>query len=131
MFLMVKTLVLNRFEMKFEEVEWHDAIIKEIKIDRRNPGYKDIIEIELSVHDTKVQLLFEEVYLANMQMNFNVIAEETLLEAYIDDDDKELESLRTKWKDAGLIVDLLRCYVFNTNSTNSILKIYALTCRIT
>lgn len=117
--------------MKFEEVEWHDAIIKEIKIDRRNPGYKDIIEIELSVHDTKVQLLFEEVYLANMQMNFNVIAEETLLEAYIDDDDKELESLRTKWKDAGLIVDLLRCYVFNTNSTNSILKIYALTCRIT
>ena len=111
----------------FNSYEWHDAIIKNIIIDRNTPGINDSIIIEISWPNENEDnvLLFEEVYWANLNMNFGIVCTESILNAYeANEDDKILTDLFSKWK--GLINDIeLKGYVINLNSTGSEIKIVA------
>ena len=109
--------------MNFEDVDWHDSIINKIEIDRSLPGKIDEIKIELTINDSTspIVLIFEDVYWSLLNMNFGIVAMESVEYALILKDDPDLNALKDKWND--VIKDELHCYVIKTNSTASTLKI--------
>ena len=112
--------------MKFNDLYWHDSIIKNIIIDRSNPGEIDTVLFEIDWFDKGLgQLVFEDVYYVTMEMNFGVIAPECIDSAFVaDENDDTLKRCYQKW--GGLIDDiLLFCFVIKTISTDSEIKIIA------
>jgi hypothetical protein len=113
--------------MNFNDFYWHDAIIKNIQIDRNSPGVMDaiIFDIEWPGNKGKAIFIFEEVYWASMNMNFGIVANETILSAFeLEESDQDLKSLYAKWK--GVINHVkLKSYKFSLNSTGSEIKIIA------
>ncbi len=59
-------------------------------------------------------------------MNFGIVAEESILSAVCSSEDEEIAAIKSKWTPLGVELDDLRCYTINTNSTNSSLKVFAL-----
>jgi hypothetical protein len=118
--------------MNFNDYRWHDAVIKNIKIDRSNPGINDIIifDIEWPDEEGNLTLVFEEVYWAEMKLNFGIVADETILNLIeLDDDNIDLANLYSKWN--GVIKDVkLKTYKIELNSTGSEIKIIAKAFRI-
>lgn len=112
--------------MNFNDLNWHDSIIKSIYIDRSNPGIKDEIRFEIEWVDRKIcTLLFENVYWASMNLNFGIVVEESILDAKVlDKTDVDLINFHSKWN--GLMDDLnLTVFLIELNSTGSIIKIIA------
>jgi len=113
--------------MNFEDFDWHDAIIKEVLIDRSNPGILDeiVFTIEWTEKKGKVKFIFKDIYWANMNLNFGIVADETILNAFsMNDDDEDLAFLYSKWK--GMINNIkLNSYIINLNSTGGQIKIIA------
>lgn len=114
-------------KMNLNDYYWHDSIIKNIQIDRRSPGIMDtiIFEIEWAENNKKTNIVFEEVYWVSMNMNFGIIADETILNAFeLEETDQDLKDLYLNWK--GMINDVkLKGYKFSMNSTGSEIKIIA------
>ncbi|MGK6353523.1 hypothetical protein [Parapedobacter sp. DT-150] len=112
--------------MNFEDITWHDMVIKNIIINRDDPGRNDSIRFEVDGNRERIrQLIFEEVYWARLDLNFGVVAEETVFDAFLSDEsDKDLLNLYSRWK--GMI-EGKKLLIFNItlNSTGSILKIIA------
>ena len=116
--------------MEFDKLNWHDAIINNIEIDRRNPGLNDIILFEIIWPNGKVsKLSFEDVYLIKLTLNCGIRAPESVYTAFIaEQNDVDLLNFYDKWN--GLMNDVqLTCYVINTASTGGEIKILAKTCR--
>lgn len=113
--------------MNFNDFYWHDAVIKNIQIDRNSPGTNDtiIFDIEWPEEKGKANFIFEEVYWASMNLNFGIVANETILSASeLEENDQNLNSLYSKWN--GVINDMeLKVYKFSLNSTGSEIKIIA------
>lgn len=112
--------------MEFNNLEWHDSIIKNIIIDRNNPGKNDMLQIEIIWTDgTNNILSFKDVYWVNLDMNFGVMSSESVFKAYSEGKENEIiKSFYHKWK--GLINDIdLNFYEIETNSTRSKIKIIA------
>ena len=116
--------------MKFEDIKWHDQILSGIYINRTNPGNNDSIELKVVIDGIEMTVLFEDVYFADIKMNFGVVAEETIRYAIIIKDDIEIINIRRKWSGAGGELERLLCFELNTNSTNTLIKIYALSYKI-
>jgi hypothetical protein len=117
--------------MNFNDYCWHDAIVKNILIDRSNPGINDSIHLDVMWSDrTRSRITFEEVYLAKFNLNFGVISTENILNAKIaNSDNEDLSNLYLKWK--GLLDNIiLNCYVINLNSTGGEIKIISKDCKI-
>jgi hypothetical protein len=111
--------------MDFNDFAWHDSIIKKIEIDRCNPGVCDNISIEVKwISGESSNVIFTDVYMADLNMNFGVVASESIRSAYIVDNDNTLSELYAKWKNILDTIEL-NCYLIETNSTGSILKIIA------
>ncbi len=112
--------------MNFNELNWHDAVIDNIELDRKNPGSNDVIlfDIKWPTGQTS-KIVFEDVYFAKMNLNFGVVAPESILSAFVSEkDDIDLINFYSKWK--GLMDDVeLTCYIINTASTGSEIKILA------
>ncbi len=108
-----------------EEIYWHDSVIKNIKIDRNEPGKKDTIEFEIDWYDKGAgKLLFEDVYWVEMNLNFGIVAKESIDFAFIDVSGDNLNPFYKRW--GGLLNDIkLFCYIIKTNSTGSEIKIIA------
>lgn len=85
----------------FNDFYWHDAVIKSIIIDRENPGKKDEIQFNILFPNKHkvVYFVFEKVYYASFNLNFGIIADETILQASILENDTELTTLYVKWKE--------------------------------
>lgn len=112
--------------MKFEEYCWLDSEIRSIVIDRTNPGKKDIILFKMDWSDRGFgSLIFEDVYWANINMNFGIVAPECIECAYVaNQNDIALSSLYERWN--GRINGIkLYCYVIKTISTGSEIKVIA------
>lgn len=111
--------------MEFDELYWHDSVIKRVEIDRTNPGWHDTIVFEIDWYDSGMgKLLFEDVYWARFDMNFGVVADESIDDAFkSSDDDVDLVKFNDKWH--GLINENLSCYVIKTSSTGGEFKIIA------
>lgn len=112
--------------MNFNDFNWHDSIIKNINIDRNKPGINDNIKFEIEwAEGSKIELVFEETYWANMMLNFGIVADETILSACIGDDkDLDLVDFYSKWNGSMDNVNL-NSYTIRLNSTGGIIKIIA------
>jgi len=118
--------------MNFNDFYWHDAIIKNIQIDRSNPGIRDtiIFDIEWPEEKGKVAFLFEEVYWAEMKLNFGIVADETIMNSVeLDDNNQDLINFYLKWNGAMDEVKL-NTYKIELNSTGGDIKIIAKTFRV-
>ncbi len=112
---------------KFDDLPWHDSVLLNLEVDRNNPGESDIVKALIKWQDgSQNSIIFNDCYLLDIQMNFGIIAEESILSAACCDSDEKISSVKKKWSSLGVELDRLRCYKINTNSTNSTLKIYAL-----
>jgi len=113
--------------MNFNEYYWHDAVIKNVQIDRTNPGVNDtiLLEIEWPKNKNKSNFIFEDVYWACLNLNFGVVCDETILSAeLIDGEDADVDNFYIKWK--GAMNDVkLNVYKIELNSTGGFLKILA------
>ena len=120
-------LILTKFKfMNFNDFNWHDAVIKKITVDRNKPGIIDIVNFEIEWPEGgRVELIFEEAYWAKMTLNFGIVADETILNAFIGDEtDQDIINFYSKWK--GLMDNIdLNSYLINLNSTGGIIKIIA------
>jgi hypothetical protein len=110
----------------FNDLPWHDAVLLNLSIDRHRAGERDEVLIQVSwPQGDEATLLFSDCYGFTADMNFGVIGEEHILIGDVVDDDPGLVSLRERWKQMGVPLETLRCYRIETNSTASVLKIYA------
>jgi len=118
--------------MNFNDFYWHDAIIKNIQIDRTNPGNDDSVmfEIKWPEESTMRILVFEDVYWTSMNLNFGIIADESILYAtQLDEQNEDLVSFYLKWK--GAMDDVkLNTYKIELNSTGGEIKIIAKSFRV-
>lgn len=118
--------------MNYNDFCWHDAVIRNMQIDRTNPGIKDTIAFEIEWPDGKGNaiIIFENVYWAEMNLNFGIVAEETIFDSTeLENDNQELANLYSKWN--GAINDVkLKTYKIELNSTGGEIKIIAKTYRI-
>lgn len=113
--------------MDFNEYYWHDATIKNIQIDRTNPGENDTILFEIEWPEDRGQSLFRfnDVYWASFNLNFGIICLESVLHATVlDADNEDLRNFYAGWK--GLMDEVkLDAYVIELNSTGGLIKIIA------
>jgi hypothetical protein len=118
--------------MNFNKLYWHDSVIKNITINRDNPGIKDKIEFEIIWADNqeRVNLSFEDVYWARMDLNFGIVVDENILQGYLlPNNDEDLINLYVKWR--GLLDDIkLNIYEILLNSTGGRIKIIAKSFRV-
>lgn len=112
--------------MNFNNIEWHDSVLKEIFIDRKDPGNNDVLVLSIEFQDKSLKnIIFEDVYWSSLNLNFGVIADETIFEAFTEGKENEdLKRIYTKWKGYINNVDL-NIYIFNLNSTGSSIKVIA------
>jgi hypothetical protein len=124
---MVLNLKINT--MNFNDYNWHDAEIKNIQIDRINPGIEDSIKFEIEWPDGKgiATLIFENVYWANFDLNFGMIVPENIDDAFVaENSDLDLVRIKGNWlKMLSTELDL-KCYVIKTNSSGGTIKIISI-----
>ena len=118
--------------MNFEDFYWHDAVIKNIIVNRDNPGIKDEIKIEIiwPENEERVSFVFEDVYWARMNLNFGIVANENIAQAFLlKDNDEDLINFYSKWN--GLMDDIKLCvYEILLSSTGGQIKIIAKSFRV-
>lgn len=117
---------------KFNLLEWHDATLKSINIDRSNAGQNDIIELNI-VWPSGIEnkLIFNDVYYANLSLNFGIIAEESILDAYIiDESNVEIIKIKEKWSKLYEGINNLLGFEILTISTASTIRIFALSFKL-
>ena len=113
--------------MNFNELEWHDAELLDIYIDRSMAGNNDIVKLTIKQpNDIKVIAVFTDCYALNLNMNFGMIVLESILDANILTESKELSKIRNVWGKMGVNLEKLKCFEIETNSTNSLIQIFAL-----
>ena len=113
--------------MNFNDFFWHDSSIEEIYIDRSNPGKNDTVKIKINWIDRENSILeFYDCYALEMNMNFGIMAKESILDAKLILSSQKLEAIRKNWLEMGVNLYDLKCYQIITNSTGSDIKIYAL-----
>lgn len=113
--------------MDFNNLEWHDAEILDLYINRKKPGIVD--EVTFTIiwpNEHKTLLIFKDCYKLDIEMNFAIITPENILNAYMSRDKKELFDIRELWKNYNINLEQLKYYEIETNSTNSLIKICAM-----
>jgi hypothetical protein len=113
-------------ETSFNELPWHDSIILEILIDRHDPGKADNVLLRVRWPDEQTSIVrFTNCYALYANMNFGIIADESVRHAEALVDSEELRVLRAKWSKAGDIVKQFKSFTIETNSTASMIVIFA------
>lgn len=112
----------------FNDLPWHDANLQFIYIDRQKPGEKDVIKFLIDWPDGVSSSIIEfyDCYALTANMNFGVVSCESILMAECLTESEDLNSIRQEWSKAGVNLDELKCFKIATNSTNSMISIYAL-----
>jgi hypothetical protein len=105
---------------------WHDAVLTEIRIDRSNPGYADSVELFIRwPGGRRSSVMFNDCYAMQAEMNFGIVAQETVRSFDVLIDDEMIDSVRAAFTAAKLAISDLKCFVLETNSTASSIKILA------
>jgi len=115
---------------EFNDLEWHDARLENIAVDKSNSeNLNNIDSLELVImwpSHNRSKIIFENVYRANLSLNFGVIAEDSIYTAHIKEESKELELIKEKWIKLYKGIENLICFEIQTNTTNSIIQIFAM-----
>jgi hypothetical protein len=110
----------------FEELPWHDAELRAFSVDRSEPGIADQVRLFVAWPDgSESEVLFSDCYAMTAEMNFGVIARETISGARISRDTSALVALKMRWANIGVALDDLLCFEIETSSTASTLQICA------
>ena len=110
----------------FEAMEWHDAVLLRLDIDRGAPGDRDEVAVVIEWPNGRRQhLLFTDCYAFDAQMQFGVIAPEAILSAQCVASSPRLSGIRQRWRSLGVELDDLVCFEITTNSTASVLRVCA------
>jgi hypothetical protein len=116
----------STIEQTFNALAWHDAVLLQLTVDRGNPGEIDEILLVVKWPDgTQQQIRFVDCYLLEAQMNFGVVAPESIRDAHCSKDSSQLSEVRRRWKGLGVTLDDLKCFEVCTNSTASVIRICA------
>lgn len=115
-------------KVEFTDLPWHDANILGIFIDRQNPGEKDVVKFLMEwPEDKQLSLVeFHDCYSLAMNMNFGIVASESVLEAECFITSRELSILRNEWKVHNVDLTELKHFKITTNSTNSEINIFCI-----
>lgn len=117
------TMKINQL---FEALDWHDAVLLQLNIDRQTPGKSDEVSLLIEWLDgRKQQVRFTNCYAFDAQMNFGVIAPESIRSARCIADSQKLAEIRQRWIALGVNLEDLWCFEITTNSTASEVRIYA------
>ncbi len=116
---------------KLLTLPWHDAELTEIVIDRSAAGMRDTVQLGVIWPDrSKSCIEFYECYGLEANMNFGIVARETVRELRLQPDHPKLHLIRTMFP-KGSWFDDLTCVVLEMNSTASKITIFASQIRIT
>ena len=111
----------------FESFPWHDAELKELLVDRREPGERDVVQLLVAWPQGGESLfVFRNCYAMTANMYFGIIAPERIGDASLLTDDQVLLSIRKRWRPLGVSLEELRCYRFEMSSTGSDIRVYGL-----
>ncbi len=112
----------------FNDLHWHDANLQSINIDRRNPGEQDIVQLLIDWPDDKGSstIEFYDCYALVANMNFGIVACESILSGECLTDSEELSLIRKQWSEVGVNLEELKCYKIITNSTNSVINVFSI-----
>lgn len=110
----------------FNDCYWHDSILRNIFIDRSDPGNQDTVEMTIDWYDEPAsKIVFNGVQLFKATLNFGMLVKECILQAEIaSQEDPDLLSFYQKTK-ATPGSKKINCYIIETNSTGGIIKILA------
>lgn len=110
----------------FDSLPWHDAALLEVSVDRRKAGVCDEVRLRVAwPHGEEAALVFRDCYAMTANMNFGIIATESIGSAWLDDGDPTLASIRDRWKTVGVPLEMLSCFCFEMSSTGSAIRVYA------
>lgn len=113
--------------LRFEDLQWHDAVVLSIELLRRRPGVADEVLVSMSWPDGRQStVVFLECFALHAAMNFGVVAEETVRAATEEEDGVDLQIQREKWSCVGVDLSRLRKFTIETNSTASTLTVFAM-----
>ena len=112
---------------EFNEYGWHDANLLALSIDRSDPGNLDEVTLKIEWPDGDIErLVFFDCWEFEAQMNFGILANESILSAGCVTDSERLSKIRSRWQASGAQLSDLKCFEIRLNSTGSILRIYAM-----
>ncbi len=113
-------------EESFAELPWHDAVLLRLTIDRRVPGERDELVLLIEwIDGRKQEVRFTDCYAMEAQMNFGVIAPESILEAECRSHTLKLAEIRQRWSTLNAHLEDLLSFEFTMNSTASVIRIFA------
>lgn len=103
---------------------WHDAVIKSIIVDRNNPGAVDEIWLDIvypteNEKETTRRVVFENVFLANLDLNFGHFGDNIYSVDMLDNNDEDLTDFYLKWKGYRDNI-ILNVYIINLTSGGKI-----------
>jgi hypothetical protein len=110
----------------FDSFRWHDAELKELLVDRREPGTRDVVQLLVAwPHGGESMFMFHDCYAMTANMHFGIVATERIGNASLITDDQYLFSIRELWRPLSVSLEDLRCYRFEMSSTGSDIRVYA------
>ena len=110
----------------FNDLNWHDAELQSVHIDRSNAGEKDEIVIVVCWPDeSRDEITFHNCYSFEAQMNFGIIALESILSAEYTETSDKIDEIKRTWGRSGADFSNIGQYTIETNSTKSNLIICA------
>ena len=106
---------------------WHDTVLTEIVIDRSDPGHRDTVRLSVRWPEWEPKpefpsavVEFSGCYLLEMNMNFGVIAQESISELTLESENPVIADLERKFDVEGL-----HAATFEFSSTGSLIRIVA------
>lgn len=110
---------------QFKSLEWHDAQLLHIQIDREVDDIIKIWVIWPSDTETKTCIEFFDCWGFQADMYFGISLPEYILDTECKIDTPGLSKLKVIWTKSGFDMSEIHEFYFNTNSTNSDIRIYA------
>lgn len=112
---------------KFNSLPWHDAELRSISIDRSDAGNSDTVELVVKWPNGIINCItFSDCFSFDAQMNFGIVAEETILDAVCLVESDKISAIKDKWAPLGAPLESICSYRLSTNSTNGQIEICAM-----
>lgn len=111
----------------FDNLPWHDAELIKVDIPR---SLSDVVKLTVRWPDSEDQesvlIEFYDCYGFHANMNFGILPPDNIIDASVVEQSEALDKIKEKWKESDVDLSLLKCYRVQTNSTNSLIEIFAL-----
>src|ERR1700722_16227464 len=112
---------------EFNQFPWHDAVLLKIVIDRsQEENVRIFVRWPEDAETMSTCIEFKDCYALQANMNYGMVPPDSIMHAECILDSLEIDTIKKTWGEMGFDLSGLRCYYINTNSTNSVIKAFAL-----